>query len=141
MRIPDQSFYVGIKAFIRNEQGQLLILQDPEGLWELPGGKIQQGETTPETTLLRELSEELGADMVVQIEQPFTLWIRLPNLSYPIPLLLAGYRCIFKSGEIILSKEHRASRWISREDTPDFEFENTYREVIENYFAAIANQA
>lgn len=43
--------------------GRVLLSRRPEGkamagLWEFPGGKVEQGET-PEAALIRELSEEL----------------------------------------------------------------------------------
>ena len=46
--------------------GRVLLAQRPEGksmagLWEFPGGKIEDGET-PEAALIRELQEELGID-------------------------------------------------------------------------------
>ncbi len=45
---------------IRNAQGAVLIAQRPgNGLWELPGGKFEPGETAYKA-LVRELHEELG---------------------------------------------------------------------------------
>ena len=46
--------------------GRVLLAKRPEGksmanLWEFPGGKIESGET-PETAIVRELSEELAID-------------------------------------------------------------------------------
>lgn len=46
--------------------GRVLLAQRPEGksmagLWEFPGGKVEEGES-PEAALIRELQEELAID-------------------------------------------------------------------------------
>ena len=51
-----------------DRDGRVLIARRPEGkamagLWEFPGGKVDDGET-PETALIRELNEELGIDVI-----------------------------------------------------------------------------
>jgi 8-oxo-dGTP diphosphatase len=56
-----------VAAALIDGEGRVLVQQRPTGksmagLWELPGGKIEAGET-PEAALVRELHEELGIDV------------------------------------------------------------------------------
>ncbi|MDP2620572.1 MAG: (deoxy)nucleoside triphosphate pyrophosphohydrolase, partial [Hyphomicrobiales bacterium] len=56
--------------------GRVLIARRPEGksmagLWEFPGGKVEDGER-PEATLIRELKEELAIDVTETCLAPLT---------------------------------------------------------------------
>ena len=56
--------------------GRVLLAQRPEGkslagLWEFPGGKVEQCES-PEAALIRELKEELGIDTWKSCLAPLT---------------------------------------------------------------------
>ena len=46
------------------EDGQVALLENERGEWELPGGRVEPGED-PAACLVREFAEELGAAIVV----------------------------------------------------------------------------
>lgn len=55
-------------AIIFDEQQRVLITQRPEaaahgGLWEFPGGKLEEGES-PVAALIREIKEEVGLEIL-----------------------------------------------------------------------------
>ena len=74
--------------------GRVLLAQRPEGkslagLWEFPGGKVEQGET-PEAALIRELHEELGIETWQSCLAPLTF----ASHSYPdFHLLMPLFVC------------------------------------------------
>jgi 8-oxo-dGTP diphosphatase len=58
-----------VGAVVHDDSGRLLLIQrdhDPHGgLWSLPGGRIEPGESA-EQALVREVREETGLDVVPQ---------------------------------------------------------------------------
>jgi len=57
---------VVVAAALIDRDGRVLLQQRSQnrsmaGLWEFPGGKVEEGET-PEAALIRELNEELGIE-------------------------------------------------------------------------------
>ncbi len=63
-------------AVLLDADNRVLLSQRPPGkpmagLWEFPGGKVEDGET-PEAALIRELHEELGIDISASCLAPFT---------------------------------------------------------------------
>ena len=136
-----QTFHVGFKAFIADGE-KLLILQDGEGLWELPGGRTEKQEIFKPSheILARETAEELGEQFEYTPGPIFHAWIRKPNElneykdKKDFCLFLVGIRCTYKSGDVVLSPEHTGFRWITKDEIESLLFENTYKEAIEKYF-------
>lgn len=97
----------GVKGLILNGNSALALCK-PEGGWDLPGGRIESGET-PEQTLLRELDEEIGS-IKVKI-----LGFIIPWSFFKSPdLIIHGttYPCLYLGGKILLSPEHSGFLWI-----------------------------
>ena len=65
-----------VAAVLINDKGEMLISERPQGkslpgVWELPGGKMETGET-PEKSLIRELQEELNIQVNEEDLEPLT---------------------------------------------------------------------
>lgn len=59
-KYPNSFYRVSLKAFVRDEQGRILVCKEGiDAHWSLPGGGWEHGETD-EACLKRELYEELG---------------------------------------------------------------------------------
>lgn len=57
-------YSVSIKGVLRAPGGEVVLLMNERGEWELPGGRIEPGET-PAECLVREIKEELDLDVTV----------------------------------------------------------------------------
>jgi 8-oxo-dGTP diphosphatase len=92
--------------------GRVLITQRPEGkslagLWEFPGGKVEQGER-PEAALVRELAEELAIDVAESCLAPLTF---ASHAYADFHLLMPLYVCRRWKGDVV-SNEGQALKWV-----------------------------
>lgn len=77
--------------------------------WEFPGGKIEAGEM-PEQALVREIREELAAEITVD------KYLTTVEYDYSeFHLSMACYWCSVKEGHLTLL-EHEAARWLPLDD-------------------------
>ncbi|HNX50957.1 MAG TPA: (deoxy)nucleoside triphosphate pyrophosphohydrolase [Thermoanaerobaculaceae bacterium] len=105
-----------VAAVIRGGDGRVLLARRPpgrhlEGLWEFPGGRVEEGETA-EVALARELDEELG--VTVSIGEPLTFaWHRDATRE----ILLLFYRAELTGGAPH-GREGQEVGWFHAEDLP-----------------------
>ncbi|MBT3557670.1 MAG: (deoxy)nucleoside triphosphate pyrophosphohydrolase [Rhodospirillales bacterium] len=92
--------------------GRVLLAQRPEGksmagLWEFPGGKVEQGET-PEFALIRELKEELDIDITSSCLAP----VAFASHTYDdFHLLMPLFACRVWRGDIA-PQEGQSIQWV-----------------------------
>ncbi|RXZ80911.1 (deoxy)nucleoside triphosphate pyrophosphohydrolase [Paenibacillaceae bacterium] len=107
-------------AIIENEQGQILIARrkkgkSQEGMWEFPGGKLEEGEMAPDC-LRRELLEEMQIDII-----PAAFFGVNDHHYGAIQIRLIAYKAAYAGGEITLV-DHDDYRWIARSELHEFAF-------------------
>jgi 8-oxo-dGTP diphosphatase len=101
-----------VAAALMDADGRVLVAQRPSGkhhagLWEFPGGKVEQDED-PRGALIRELREELGIVVEASALEP----VAFSESAGTRRLVLLLYRCRCWKGEP-RALDHAAIRWIA----------------------------
>lgn len=107
--------------------GRVLLAQRPAGkalagMWEFPGGKVEDGET-PETALVRELAEELGIDITESCLAPLTfashIYLAGEAGKDAFHLLMPLYVCRVWKGQM-QALEGQQLKWVRPSAMRDF---------------------
>ncbi|MBI1350001.1 MAG: NUDIX domain-containing protein [Actinomycetales bacterium] len=102
------------------DDGRVLCAQrgpgsDLAGLWEFPGGKVEDGESLP-AALQREIEEELGCSVAVGTEVTTTTHM------YPaVAVTLTTFYCTLTAGTP-RPHEHAAIRWLRPAELHELEW-------------------
>lgn len=124
---PDDLFYLGLKALIRNEKGAILLLRRSKeysntyNSWGFPGGRVQKEEKL-ETALRREIEEETGlTNLEIIAEFGFTMTPhRLKQGKDDFGVMLVIFECkTQKAQKLTLSDEHDQFAWFSPHEAAD----------------------
>ena len=111
------------------KDGKVLLIQrakPPAGLWSLPGGHVEFGETAL-AAAQRELLEESGitADLT-EFAGLYEIIREKPPSTMPLPVIAGSGR----SGEARASSDALAAAWVSPAELHDFDFAPNVRDAI-----------
>lgn len=90
-----------------------------EGLWEFPGGKIEQGERQEEA-IVREIKEELNS-VIKPIKYLGKVEHVYSDLDNPFSITMYGYLSKLVEGNLEIS-EHTEKQWVKIENLKDVRF-------------------
>lgn len=121
------------KAIISNDNNEILFTKDiSDQLWELPGGRLNVGET-PVEGLVREIFEEVG--LRIRVKAPY--WTEISKNSKGETRFMVIYLCAQEdnNSEIHLQEnEIEAHKWVGKDVWLELPLYPEYKEVLEKYF-------
>ncbi|CDZ79224.1 8-oxo-dGTP diphosphatase [Legionella massiliensis] len=116
-------------AVIFDDSQRVLITRRPEhashgGMWEFPGGKLEEGEL-PAAALIREIKEEVGLDI---LDYCFLTTIFHDYVTKTVDLLI--FRVDRFQGEAYCRESQSDLRWIPVDELNSYEFPEANKQVI-----------
>lgn len=122
IKAKEDTFHLGVKAIIRNPNKEILLLQRKsqfnKNYWDLPGGRLQKGESLLQT-LKREISEETGLNDIGDAQPFITVLtdIRIQNTQEDVGLIFSIFLCnINYMFSPQLGDEHINFEWLPPEE-------------------------
>lgn len=110
----------GVKGIVRKND-HILVLIRPNDTLDLPGGRVEYGETV-ESALRREIDEETG--LKVKIYDPVEEWsfYKTPNR------LIKGMTldCDYVEGKVRLCGEHKSYFWVAIDSIKHLNFNRNF---------------
>ena len=100
-----ENLWDGVKGIVRKND-HILVLVKPNGTLDLPGGRVENGETI-KSALRREINEETG--LKVEIHDPVEEWSFYKTSNHLIKGITL--ECAYLEGKVKLSGEHKRYFW------------------------------
>jgi 8-oxo-dGTP diphosphatase len=129
---------LAVRVLLTDQDGKILILKRSTdsktnpGKWELPGGKVDQGESF-DHALIREVYEE--TNLKISLEHIVGASEQNLHIIRAVHIIMSGK---IVEGELNLSSEHEGYAWVLIETLPDYELADWLQDYV-NQTRGISN--
>lgn len=123
---------VCVGALVWGPDGRVLIVRTTKwrGLWGVPGGKVEYGETLVDA-VEREFREEVGLELSDVLYAQTQEAVFSDEFWRPAHLLLVDYFASVPSHEVRPNEEIEEWAWVSLEETDEFPLNSFTRTLVQ----------
>lgn len=124
---------VSVKGLLCKDGKVLVLLSPKRGYWELPGGRMDFGETA-EQAFQREMEEELGFKKV-NLEKFINIWsFTSVRDEVKYHFIVLDFAVSTDESDIRLSEEHTEYKWVSAEEASGLKMREGHKKSIKKFF-------
>lgn len=115
-------------------QGRIPLLKNERDEWELPGGKLEPGES-PERAVVREVAEELA--LTVNAVEIVDTWVYEINPARHV--FIVSYGAAYAGDEVpVMSHEHKQLALFGYDEVPGLRMPEQYKATIARWRLKLA---
>jgi len=127
--MPSKKYNVSVKAVLLIE-GKIVLLKNERDEWELPGGKLDDGEQ-PQDCVIREIYEELSIEAVFL--RMLDSWVYTIFKGVEVLILTYAYQSNAKISDVIYSSEHKELGFFGLKEITGLNMPQGYKDSISRY--------
>lgn len=126
-----KSPHLTVTAAVIQREGKVLLAQRPSkgllgGMWEFPGGTMEEGDDGLEACLKREIREELGVD--IKVGAPFGVY---QHAYTHFRITLHAFLCMINGGDEPKSLASERLEWVRRDDLTSYPMGKVDRQIAD----------
>ncbi|MBZ4319942.1 NUDIX hydrolase [Streptomyces huiliensis] len=125
---------VSVKAVALGSRQRVLLLRNERDEWELPGGRLEPGDRTPEATVERELWEEARWRVAAGPLIDGGVWLYEPIPGRRVVIITYGCTVLTPDAKPVVSHEHKEVGLFAADEVPGLNMPDGYKRSIATWY-------
>ncbi|WP_338932771.1 NUDIX hydrolase [Streptomyces netropsis] len=125
---------VSVKTVAIGSRQRVLLLKNERQEWELPGGRLEHDDDSPETTVEREMLEETGWEVKAGPLIDGGVWIYEPIPGRRVLIVTYGCTVLTPYEKPVVSHEHKEIGLFAADEVPGLNMPDGYKRAIATWY-------